>query len=65
MACKLPASLYIVSGEKNLRETKNPVYAIEAFINAHEAGLYPPLSILIFLADYIQEVSRNVRGCKP
>ena len=48
---KLPVSFYIVSGEKKFKETKNPVYAIEAFINAHQAGLYPPLSILNFLAD--------------
>ncbi|KAF0146172.1 MAG: hypothetical protein FD156_199 [Nitrospirae bacterium] len=48
---KLPVSFHIISRAEKFKETGNPVYAIESFINAHEAGLYPPLSILNFLAD--------------
>lgn len=52
---ELPASLYIISKTRQFKETKNPVYAIEAFLVAHKAGVYPPLSILNFLADKFEK----------
>lgn len=52
---KLPVSFYITLRVNQFKETKNPVYAIEAFLLAHEAGLYPPLSILNFMADIFKK----------
>lgn len=48
---KLPVSFFIATSSQKFKETKNPVYAIEAFLLSHEAGLYPPISILTYLAD--------------
>lgn len=36
-------------------KTKNPVYSIEAFLIAHENGIYPPMWVLNFIADKLRE----------
>lgn len=40
--------------EDRFLESKNPVYAIEMIMLCHEAGLYPPLSIMDWLADSLK-----------
>ncbi len=41
--------------DKQFKESGNPVHAIESFILCHRAGLYPPLGILDWLADALEE----------
>lgn len=36
---------------RRFKESRNPVLAIEAFISAIDAGVYPPVSVLQWLAD--------------
>lgn len=39
-------------------ETKNPVYLIEAFLCAHENGIYPPMWVLNFMAGVFKKYHR-------
>jgi len=55
---------YLHGGKSFFQETKNPIYAIEAFLSAREAGLYPPLWVLDWLAKGFQEYHKS-NGRKP
>lgn len=46
--------VYLKAKELGFIETKNPVYAIEAFLIANGSGLYPPLWALEWLNDGFQ-----------
>ena len=41
----------LLSKGGSFERTKNPVYLIEAFLIAHNNGLYPPMWVLNFIAD--------------
>ena len=52
-------NLAMVSRSKSVTETKNPVHAIESIILCHEAGLYPPLAVLDWLAESLRKWQDN------
>ena len=54
---KLPFEIHLslISHISAFKRTQNPVYAIEAFLLAHENGLYPPRSILNFFSKVFEE----------
>ena len=37
------------------KKTTNPIYAIEAFLIAHDAGLYPPMWVLNYMAEIFND----------
>lgn len=45
----------LVCKEGAFKETENPVYLIEAFLLAHEAGMYPPMWVLNRIAEVFRE----------
>lgn len=45
------------------KKTKNPIYAIETFVFAHKAGIYPPLWVLNYMAEIFDDW-KNLNGKK-
>lgn len=50
----LDTSLLLRARANKFEETRNPIYALEAFIIAYGAGLYPPLFVLEWLYNSFQ-----------
>ena len=50
LSCDLgKAYIPLVSAKDSFKKSQNPVYAIQAFLLAHEAGMYPPLWVLNYM----------------
>jgi len=53
------AYMLLHSREGQFEESKNPVYGIEAFLIAHEVGLYPPMWVLNYMAEIFNEFHKH------
>lgn len=58
-----PNYIPLICRKGQFEKTKNPIYAIEAFLLAHEAGLYPPLWVLEYMTKVFWEY-HNSKGKK-